>query len=298
MTSSRCAIGLAIAAAIGIAAIQGCGTSTTGESLTYSDLKESLPSADAKSTGEAVKPESAKTESAKTESTRTLEATAESKTAAKSTTSESPIAKKPIDDSPGPPQIAGSIARVDPGRNRITEAKTDSVKTDTDTVKTIAKPASPKEIAKNPKREIKVLVPDRSFRSVDDALRISFDDIDLMKVVNMDPVPKDAAKYFPDWLSGLDNKRIRIRGFMIPGFQTDGLKGFHIARDTQLCCFGRDFKPYDVFPVYMKEGVTTRYIHLRPFDVTGVFHIKAMIDEDEDVVKYMYTIDDAIVIER
>lgn len=283
-TTSRLAIRLALATAIGIAVIPGCGDGVSGEPLTYSELKESLPS-------QALDSEAL---SAKSEAAKTTAENDQSKTDSQVSGQNSKVAAKTDVGLPAP-QIAPSIARVKPSP-KINSATGPA----SDTLKPPTQPESPDSVAKNPKREIKILVPDRSFRTVkpDDSLRINFDDIDLLKVVNMDPVPKDAAKYLPEWLSGLDNKRIRIRGFMIPGFQTDGLKGFFIARDTQLCCFGRDFKPYDVFPVYMKEGVTTRYIHLRPFDVTGVFHIKARIDEDEDTVKYMYTIDDAIVIER
>ena len=51
---------------------------------------------------------------------------------------------------------------------------------------------------------------------------MSYDDIDLLKVLNMDPVPANAATKMPAWLKGLDGRRIRIRGFMYPTVSADG----------------------------------------------------------------------------
>ncbi|MEX0728958.1 MAG: hypothetical protein WD065_21970, partial [Planctomycetaceae bacterium] len=122
---------------------------------------------------------------------------------------------------------------------------------------------------------VKVLVPEKEFtvEGPDDALRVSYDDIDLLKVINMEPVTADAPQYFPDWLKNLEGKRVRIRGFMYPEFEPTGLEMFSMARDTQICCFGRDPKVYDVFRVILRDGVTTDYIELKPFEVVGVFHI-------------------------
>ena len=71
------------------------------------------------------------------------------------------------------------------------------------------------------------------------AIRISFDDVDLLKVMNLDPVPADAPERLPKWLKALDGKRIRVRGFMYPPFQDTDIRGFVLARDNQICCFGR-----------------------------------------------------------
>lgn len=146
-------------------------------------------------------------------------------------------------------------------------------------------------------RAVKVLVKDRKFvaEGPESALRVSYDDIDLLKVLNMEPVTPDAPKLMPKWLKELDGKRIRIRGFMYPPFQETGLTGFALARDNQICCFGRDPKIYDVFAVRLKENVTTDYIQNRPFDVVGVFHIDP-IEEDGSLFQ-LYRIDDAIVID-
>lgn len=126
------------------------------------------------------------------------------------------------------------------------------------------------------------------------AIRISFDDVDLLKVLNLDPVPADAPERLPKWLKAFDGKRIRVRGFMFPPFQDTDIRGFVLARDNQICCFGRTPKEYDLIDIFMRKGVTTHYIQNRPFDVVGIFRIKTEIE------KYtaMYEMEDAVVIEK
>lgn len=144
--------------------------------------------------------------------------------------------------------------------------------------------------------EIKLLVKDKRFRSEDDSLRVSYDDIDLLKVLNMEPVPVDAPKYFPEWLKALDGKRIRIRGFMYPTFEATGLKGFTLARDNGICCFVRQPMIYDIIGVDMAKGTTTSYIDNKPFDVEGVFQIVPEADDTE--LFQLYRIADAKVLNQ
>lgn len=147
-------------------------------------------------------------------------------------------------------------------------------------------------------RTIQLLVPERSFsvEGPDDAIRISFDDFDLLKVLNMEPVPVDAVDHFPDWLKNLDGKRVRVRGFMYPTFQETDIPAFVLARDNQICCFGRNPKIYDLVEVTLAPGVTTGYIQGRPFDVVGIFHISPEADGDE--LWQLYQMTDAIVIDE
>ena len=154
------------------------------------------------------------------------------------------------------------------------------------------------QTAKKEPREVKILVKNKSFRHVapNDALQVSYDDIDLLKVMNMEPVTPEAPELMPQWLKDLNGKRIRIRGFMYPPFQQTGNEYFLLARDNQICCFGKNPKIYDLFPVLLKDGVTTDYILNRPFDVVGVFHIKAETIDGE--LERIYLIDDAIVIDQ
>lgn len=144
----------------------------------------------------------------------------------------------------------------------------------------------------------RVLVPVRNFRKAprSDALQVSYDDLDLLLVLNMgDPIPSDVVDMFPDWLKGLDGKRIRIRGFMYPQFTTR-LTGFVLTRDTGVCCFGPNPKVYYLIAVKLTEGTSVDYIPGRPFDVEGTFHIQP-VDDGEGNWLQMYSISDAKVIE-
>lgn len=148
-----------------------------------------------------------------------------------------------------------------------------------------------------PPREIKLLIPEKRFAkaSADGTLRVTFDDLDLLKVLNMEPVPLDAMDHFPAWLKALEGQRIRIRGFMMPAYQDTGLRGFELARDNEICCFGRDPKVYDLIVVRMQEGLTANYLPQTPFDVEGTLHF--MPPEPGDKLLFrLYEIRDAKVI--
>lgn len=118
-------------------------------------------------------------------------------------------------------------------------------------------------------REVKILIPEKDFRveGPEDSIRVSYDDINLLKVMNMEPVTAKAPDMMPDWLKNLDGKRIRIRGFMSPTFRAKDLDSFLLGRDNQACCFPGRAKIYDLFPVKMRVGKTVDFIDNRPFDV-------------------------------
>lgn len=81
-------------------------------------------------------------------------------------------------------------------------------------------------------REVKILIPEKTFRKEgkEGLLRVSYDDIDLLKVLNMEPVTADAPDKMPSWLKELDGKRIRIRGFMYPHELMEGIEVFAARR--------------------------------------------------------------------
>ena len=164
-----------------------------------------------------------------------------------------------------------------------TEATADNVEPKLPT-KTVVKP-----------NEVKLLIPTRDFKveGPENAIRVSFDDVDLLKVINMEPVVETAPKLLPKWLKAIDGKRIRLRGFMYPPFESEGLRGFVLARDNEICCFGRNPKVYDLVTVVMRDGQTTNYIEGRPFDVVGDFHIGDTIEPGE-----LFWIDNAVVMDR
>ena len=145
-------------------------------------------------------------------------------------------------------------------------------------------------------RKIKLLISQKRLLPEGDskALRLTYDDIDLLKILNMEPVPVDAVDHFPAWLNDLNGKRIRLRGFMYPTFVATGIKQFGLARDNGICCFVRDPKIYDMFEVYLGEAETTDYIDGKPFDVEGIFRI--VPEADEFGLYQLYRIEDAKVL--
>lgn len=156
-------------------------------------------------------------------------------------------------------------------------------------------------------REIKLLVKERDFfkEPKTDAWRVTYNDLDLLKVLNMEPVPLNAQDYLPEWLTALDGKKVILRGWMFPPLQTDGLKGFIFVRDNQVCCFGPNAKAYDKLTVRLKKGNTTSYIQGRPFDVIGTFKLDAWIEDERDMrtgkfiekLGMLYHIEDAVVVD-
>ena len=130
------------------------------------------------------------------------------------------------------------------------------------------------------------------------ALRVSYDDLDLLKVLNVKDVTPDTPQKLPDWLKGLEGKPVRLRGFMHPqsAFQETGIGRFTLCRDTGVCCFGPKPTLYYLVFITMKNGQTTHYIDNRPFDVVGKFHIE-LVENSGEIVE-LYHVDDAVVIEK
>lgn len=131
----------------------------------------------------------------------------------------------------------------------------------------------------------------------DGATCISYVDLDLAKKLNVDRVKATVAERLPEDLKQLSGKRVRIRGFMVPSFLESGLRGFRLARDNNACCFGPNPKVTHVIPVKLRDGVTTDYIHGRPFDVEGTFFIEPAPTPDGELDN-LYCISDAVVVPR
>jgi hypothetical protein len=148
-------------------------------------------------------------------------------------------------------------------------------------------------------RTAELLIPEKTFQrdAASKALRVSFDDLDLLKVLNLEPVTENGVALMPAWLKGLNGQRVRLRGFMYPTFEAEGIERFVLARDNQICCFGRDPKVYDLVQVDMRNGKSTDYIPAtRAFDVIGRFKIDV---ESEDGKPYgLYHIEDAEIVDR
>jgi hypothetical protein len=144
----------------------------------------------------------------------------------------------------------------------------------------------------------RLLVPERTFRleGRPRALRVTYDDLDLLRVLNMgDPLPskETVLEMMPGWLKELDGKTVRLRGFMYPAYEQE-LSAFILTRDTGVCCFGPNPKVYYLVGVKLKEGTRTRYIENRPFDVVGTFHIVPVYTDGQWY--QLYKMSDAVVI--
>lgn len=83
-------------------------------------------------------------------------------------------------------------------------------------------------------------------------------------------------------IEGLMGKPIRIRGYIRPGFQQDGIKNFILVRDNQECCFGPGAALYDCVTVQMTGGKTTSFT-VRPVAVEGVLSVKELKGPDGNV---------------
>ena len=148
-------------------------------------------------------------------------------------------------------------------------------------------------------RKIELLVPVKRF-PVDrttGALRVMFDDLNLLNVLNMEPITDDAVSLMPEWMTSLPGQTIRIRGFMLPPYQAEGLETFVLLRDNQECCYGPGAKIYDHIQVEMKTGTTASDISLsQSLDVVGRFKID--LQSANGSVFGLYVIEDASIISR
>jgi hypothetical protein len=140
----------------------------------------------------------------------------------------------------------------------------------------------------------------RTFRpeGPEQALRITYDDLDLLKWLQMDPVVPNCVEQMPEWMRDLNGKKVRLRGFMKPHEISTGFRRFIFVKDTGLCCFGPAGKIYDLIQVTLQKGTTTDYIELTPFDVIGTFRIEIAALDDTQEVYELFHIDDAKIVRK
>lgn len=89
-------------------------------------------------------------------------------------------------------------------------------------------------------------------------------------------------KYKPEMLTErikeLDGKPVKLRGFMLPGFQQRGITEFILVRDNLECCFGPGAALYDCIVVKLKD--TKANFSIKPIAVEGIFSVNVMEDPD------------------
>jgi hypothetical protein len=202
-----------------------------------------------------------------------------------------PASTPPAGDPGGLPATDIPAASLEPGTNPVADPA--NVEAGNSTATADSPPETPAE-----PRTIELLIPEKQFRTEKNtkAIRISYDDIDLLKVLNMEPVPLDAVNHFPAWLKALDGTQVRIRGFMFPTYEATGLTAFTLARDNGICCFVRQPKIYDIIEIEMAPGKTSDYIDGKPFDVEGTFRIQP--EADDKTLYRLYRVENARVLLR
>jgi hypothetical protein len=77
-------------------------------------------------------------------------------------------------------------------------------------------------------------------------------------------------------IEAMAGQRIRIRGYILPTPQKNGIKQFVLVRDNQECCFGPGAALYDCILVEMKPGKTAEY-SIRPVAAEGTFDIREFV---------------------
>lgn len=83
----------------------------------------------------------------------------------------------------------------------------------------------------------------------------------------------------PDSIEAMKDKRLRIRGFILPTAQARGIKVFVLVRDNQVCCFGPGAALYDCILVDMQKDKTAEFT-IRPVTVEGTFDIREVRGPD------------------
>jgi len=116
---------------------------------------------------------------------------------------------------------------------------------------------------------------ERTAAVVGAAKDVTFDEVKLdMKKGD----PFDTSK-LTDKVQKLDGKVIRIRGYILPSFQQNGIKQFVLVRDNMECCFGPGALLHDCILVEMLPPATATFT-VRPISVEGTFSIREVKGPD------------------
>ncbi len=144
----------------------------------------------------------------------------------------------------------------------------------------------------------KVSPPEKTFEveGPEEAIRVSFDDLELLQLLDIKEVPVDVEDRLPEWLKQLNGKTVRIRGWMFPPPDEAELPAFMLVRDNEIMRFGRRLPVGEKIGVRMRQGVTADYIINHPFDVVGKFTIKSRVQDGE--LFLLYVIEDAVVMDQ
>ena len=132
-----------------------------------------------------------------------------------------------------------------------------------------AAPAESKPAKPQSKKPVKALT--TNTRIVDK----TFDDLNF----DIEPDAPFDQSMLTEEIDELVDKRIRIRGYILPTFQRSGLKQFVLVRDNMECCFGPGAALYDCIIVDMLPGKSADF-SVKPVAVEGQFTIDEFIGPD------------------
>ncbi len=104
---------------------------------------------------------------------------------------------------------------------------------------------------------------------------LSFDDVKF----DMEKGDPFTTALLPQAITALEGTRIRIRGYILPSFQQEGITQFVLVRDNMECCFGPGAALYDCIVVRMMPGRSTNF-SVRPVAVSGIFHVEELVGPD------------------
>jgi hypothetical protein len=107
-------------------------------------------------------------------------------------------------------------------------------------------------------------------------LAITFDDIKFA----MEPGARFHRSMLHEGIEQFHGAKIRIRGYILPGFQQHGITQFVLVRDNLECCFGPGAALFDCILVEMNRGTSTSFT-VRPVTVEGVFSIRELKGPDD-----------------
>jgi hypothetical protein len=112
---------------------------------------------------------------------------------------------------------------------------------------------------------------------------VTFDDIKF----EMKKDEKFKQRMLTEKITGLFDKNIRIRGYILPSFKQTGLTQFVLVRDNMECCFGPGAALYDCIIVQMVEGNTANF-SVRPVTVEGKFSFQKLEDPIDGALRAIY----------
>ncbi len=118
-----------------------------------------------------------------------------------------------------------------------------------------------------------------------------------VKDVTFDDIKLDMKKGDPfkpalltEKVRALAGNSIRIRGYILPSFQQEGIKQFVLVRDNMECCFGPGALLHDCILVEMIPPATARFT-VRPVSVEGTFSLRDVKDPSNGKYLAIYHLD-------